>query len=148
MPDEMSQRGDLSEIYPDIAFTERVFVTNNTIVNNDNGIAGGDNFVVLNNIIADHRLGVTNIDGNSRLDYTMFSNSNLSGVPFAVQGSNILFEDPRLNSDGTLQDGSPGIDAGVSSYTWLGENVLTITTFSGSAPDLGWVETDGALPPP
>lgn len=148
MPDEMTQRGSLSETYPNIAFMERVFVTNNTFVNNDNGIAGGDNFIVLNNIIADNRLGVANLDGNSRLDYTMFLNNNLSGVPSVVQGSNIIFDDPRLNSDGSLQDGSPAIDAGVSSYTWQGENVLTITTFNGSAPDLGWMEIDGTSPPP
>jgi hypothetical protein len=148
MPDKMTQRDNLSEAYPDIAFIERVFVTNNTIVNNDNGISGGDNFIVLNNIIADNRLGVVNIDGNSRLDYTMFLNNNLSGVPSVVQGSNIIFDDPRLNSGGSLQDGSPGIDAGVSSYTWQGEIVLTISTFNGGAPDLGWMENKGTSPPP
>ena len=148
MPDEMSQLGNQTETYPDIAFMERVFVTNNTIVNNDNGISGGDNFVVLNNIIADNRLGVANIDGASRLDYTMFLNNNLFGVPTVVQGSNIIFDDPRLNSDGSLQDGSPGIDAGASSYTWQSEVVLTITTFNGSAPDLGWIESDVGAPPP
>ena len=73
----------------------------------------------------------------------MFFNNNLSGVPSGVQGSNIIFDDPRLNSDGSMQDESPAIDAGVSSYTWQGENVLTITTFNGSAPDLGWMESDG-----
>ncbi len=143
MPDKETKRGNLSETYPEFAFMERVFVTNNTIVNNDNGIAGGDNFIVLNNIIADNRLGATNLDENSRLDYTMFFNNSLSGVPSGVQGSNIIFDDPRLNSDGSLQNGSCAIDAGASSYTWQGENVLTITTFNGSAPDLGWMESDG-----
>jgi len=148
MPDEMSQRGNLPEAYPDIAFMERVFVTNNTIVNNDNGISGGDKFIVLNNIIADNRLGVANIDGDSRLDYTMLLNNNLFNVPTVVQGSNIIFDDPRLNSDGSLQDGSPAIDAGVSSYIWQGEVVLTVSIFNGSAPDLGWIESDSGSPPP
>jgi hypothetical protein len=115
----------------------------NTIVSNDNGIAGGDNIIVLNNIISDNRLGVTDIDGDSRLDYTMFLNNSLSGVPSSVQGSNIVFDDPRLNPDGSLQSGSPAIDAGVSGYTWQGEIVLSSTTFNGSAPDMGWMEVDG-----
>ncbi len=113
------------------------------MLNNDNGIAGGDNFIVLNNIIADNRLGVANLDGNSRLDYTMFLNNNLSDVPSVVQGGNIIFDDPGLNPDGSLKDGSPSIDAGASSYTWQGEIVLDILTFNGGAPDFGWMEFDG-----
>ncbi|MCP4407430.1 MAG: hypothetical protein GY807_06670 [Gammaproteobacteria bacterium] len=143
MPDEMSQRENLAETYPDIAFMERVLVTNNTIVNNDNGISGGNNFIVLNNIVANNRLAVTNLDANSRLDYTMFYNNSLSGIPSFVQGNNIIFDDPRLNSDGSLQNGSPSIDVGVSSYTWQSENVLNITTFNGAGPDLGWMEFGG-----
>jgi len=144
MPDTMTIRTNLPEIYPNIVFMERVFVTNNTIVNNDNGISGGDNFIVLNNIIADNRLGVTNLDGASRLDYTMFLNNSLSGIPSFVQGNNIIFDDPRLNLDGSLQNGSPSIDAGVSSYTWQSENVLNITIFNGARPDLGWMESNGS----
>jgi len=140
MPETMSDRNALPEAYPNVAFLERVFVTNNTIVNNDNGISGGDNFIVINNIIANNRLGVTNLNGASRLDYTMFLNNSLSDIPSFVQGSNIIFDDPKLNSDGSLQNGSPGIDAGVSSYTWLNENVLNITIFNGARPDLGWME--------
>ncbi len=147
MPDELSQRDGLPEPYPNIVFMERVFVTNNTIVSNDTGIAGGDRFICLNNIIANNREGATHLDGMSRLDYTMFLNSGFSGVPPEAQGDNIVFDDPRLSPEGTLQAGSPAIDAGVSSYSWLGENVLSISAFNGNAPDLGWMESSGAAPP-
>jgi len=143
MPDTMTIRTELSEIYPNFVFMERVFVTNNTIINNDNGISGGDNFIVINNIIADNRLGVTNIDGTSILDYTMFFNNNLSDIPSSVQGGNIIFDDPILTSDGSLTFLSPSIDAGVSSYTWQNEVVLDIKKFNGVSPDLGWVEFIG-----
>lgn len=142
MPDQMSQRADLGETYPDIGFAERVFVTNNTIVDSDNGIAGGDNFIVLNNIVANNRLGVTNVDADSRLDYTMFFNNALSGVPPEVQGANIVFDDPLLDNEGLLQNGSPAIDAGASTYSWQGQDVLSIAVFDGSAPDLGWAEKE------
>ncbi len=70
-------------------------------------------------------------------------NNSLSAIPSFVQGNNIIFDDPRLNSDGSLQNGSPSIDVGVSSYTWQSENVLNITTFNGAGPDLGWMEFGG-----
>ena len=144
MPDTITGRTQLSEIYPNFDFMERVFVTNNTLTNNDNGISGGDNFIVLNNIIVDNRLGVTNLDGTSILDYTMFFNNNSSGLPSFVQGNNIIFDDPILNSDGSLNYLSPGIDAGASSYTWKNEIVLDIKTLNSPKPDLGWVEFIGS----
>lgn len=142
MPDSLTNRTELPETYPNIEFMERVYITNNTIVSNDNGISGGDNFIVLNNIIANNQVGVTNLDGNSRLDYTMFLNNYFPAIPPTVQGNNIFFDDPMLNFDGSLQHGSPSVDAGVSRYSWKNENVLNITIFNGSSPDLGWLETE------
>jgi chitodextrinase len=148
MPNTQTNRGSLSELYPNFSFLERVYVTNNTIVDNDVGIAGGDNFIVLNNIISGNQLAAVNLDGSSRLDYTLlFNTSSLSGVPSGVQGSNILIANPLLSPTGSLQNGSPAIDAGVSSYTWQGENVLSVPLFNGSAPDLGWMESAGSSSP-
>jgi hypothetical protein len=140
MPDTMTIRTNLPEIYPNFTFKELVFVTNNTFINNDNGISGGDNFIVINNIIADNRLGITNIDGDSIVDYTMFFNNDLIDIPSSVQGSNICFDNPMLNPDGSLNNLSPSIDAGVSNYIWQNETVLDIKKFNGYQPDLGWLE--------
>jgi hypothetical protein len=142
MPNRASDRTNLAEIYPNVSFIERVLVINNTIVDNDNGISGGDNFIVLNNIISNNRLGVTNLDGSSRLDYTMFFNNQIYNTPSVVRGDNIIFDDPMLNSIGMFKYFSPAVDSGVVSYSWQGLNVLNIKNFNGQGPDLGWIESN------
>jgi len=140
MPDKMTLRAELAVTYPLFAFKEKVILTNNTLINNDNGISGGENFIILNNIVSDNRLGATNLYANSVIDYTMFFKNNLYSVPDHVQREHIVFDDPRLNSDGSLHYLSPCIDAGVSNYIWQNETVLNIKKFNGVSPDLGWLE--------
>jgi hypothetical protein len=54
------------------------------------------------------------------------------------------FFDPLLAGDGTLQAGSPAIDAGVSRFDWNGATVLDLPfpdDYAGAAPDLGAFES-------
>jgi hypothetical protein len=122
---------------------EPIRVFNNTFVDNDHGLTGGDNLIALNNLFVNSiTLAMKQVDGNSTAAYNLFWNNSTN-----YQGSNLdlattLFADPLLNFKFHLQPGSPAIDAGTAFFQWQGETVLDLsaTEFSGTAPDLGAYE--------
>jgi len=131
--------------YRAASLKERIRIFNNTFVDNNYGIHGGDNMVVVNNIIANNTgVGVKNVDANSVLAYNLFWNNGTN-----VQGSNVdngttLFVNPMLDGTYHLQAGSPAINAGTALFTLAGgEAVLNIppSMYNGSAPDMGAYET-------
>lgn len=147
LPDGITKRSNATLVapYPDFALAERLYIINNTLAGNDVGVHGGDNSIVLNNIIADSvATGALHIKGagtpRSIVDYNMLFNNpvQLDGVPPDNQGgSNWTNVDPLLTAEFDLTATSAAIDAGARTYTWLSEAVLDISGFLGSAPDLG-----------
>src|SRR3989344_988732 len=132
-----------SEDYRAASIKEPMNVINNTIVNNDYGISGGDNMIVVNNIIANNTgLGIKNIDGGSTVAYNLFwaNGTNYSGSN--LNGSTNNIGDPLLTPDFHLGIGSPAIDAGIANFSFAGRTALALTSadFIGQAPDLGSYE--------
>ncbi len=133
---------DTKENFQGTAITERVRIYNNYFYNNGYHITGGDNMVILNNIFeAAATTAIKRVKGDSISDYNLFYNNPID-TQDTVIGSNNLYSNPQRNSDFTLQQGAPGIDAGTASYTHLSELVLQIASddYAGQNPDMGRYE--------
>lgn len=128
---------------------EKIYVLQNTFVNNGmGGILGGANMVVHNNIFYNNsNVDLKNVSGSSIASHNLFFGSAIDYQGSNVQSPNV-FADPEfinttfpLNfSSYLLGSGSPAIDAGkdVSSYyTLFGVNPPAVV---GNAPDIGWME--------
>ena len=143
-----------TEDYRAASLLERIRVYNNTFVNNNYGISGGDNMVVVNNIFAGQTtLGVKNVDGGSVLAYNLFWNNGTDNLGSNLDLSKTLFANPLLDGTYHLQAGSPAIDYGAAVFTLAsGETALNIppSAYNGAAPDLGVYESNfgggGATP--
>jgi hypothetical protein len=58
--------GNTDENYEAASIPERVYIVNNTLVGNEYGLTGGDNFLVLNNIfLRSKQTALKNVDGKS-----------------------------------------------------------------------------------
>lgn len=123
---------------------EPVELINNTIVNSDHGVSGGDNLVALNNlIIQSTNLGMKGVDGNSAAAYNLFWGNGEDYATSNVDVATTVLADPLLDGDYRVQTGSPAIDAGVATYVWQDQTVLDLSSsdYSGSAPDIGAFES-------
>ena len=138
-----------NEDFSGAPLAERVYITNNTFSGENYGIVGGANSIVLNNIFAGTlATALRRVGGASTSAYNLFWHNAVDYEDSVVDPSTSVFEDPLLYDDFRLWPGSPAIDAGTSSYTWNGEQVLTVpaSDYSGTAPDLGYWEYAGAPP--
>jgi hypothetical protein len=138
--------GNTDENYEAASIPERVDIVNNTIVDNEYGLTGGDNFLVLNNIFLNTKMiALKNVDGKSLASHNLIWASGTD-----VEGSNVarpqtLPSDPRLDADYKLSSQSPCIDAGAAEIEWQGEEYsVPKDLYRGSAPDLGAFEFMGA----
>lgn len=137
-----------NENYSAAAMPEALYVVNNTFLNNDAGISGGANAVVLNNIFS----GSTAFDLKSVGGNSVIKNNVFAATP-KLQGTNNLDQSTtktgavNLNSSFIPQAGSVAIDAGIAnyshSYSTYTDTVVSLTSsdYSGSAPDSGWKES-------
>jgi parallel beta-helix repeat protein len=126
---------------------ERVYLINNTFVDNPYAVSGGDNLIALNNIFLNSStLALKNVDANSIAAYNLFWNNAADSEGSNIDSDSSLFTSPLLDETYRLEQGSPAIDAGVARFEWNGETVLDLqlSTFSGDAPDLGAYETDSS----
>lgn len=132
-----------NEDYRGASLLERIHLFNNTIINNNYGISGGDNMVVVNNIIANSRAkGVSNVDGNSTLAYNILWNNVVENTGSNVDETTTLYTNPLLDADYGLLLGSPAIDSGTAHFEFVGNAVLDYPpgSYFGTAPDRGWLE--------
>ena len=140
---------DTGEDFRGASIREPIHVFHNTFVDNDHGISGGDSLIALNNIFQGHNVAVKNVDANSVASHNLFWNNTTDTVGSVVDQSTTLFADPLLLADRALGAGSPAIDAGTASFTWRGQVVMQqpATSYTGSAPDLGWRERESGQGP-
>ena len=130
---------------------EKVYLYNNTFIENQMGATGGNNMIAINNIVAGNSVGGFKLFGaQSAIFNNLFHNNNnndLIGISgSAEQGNNLFAEDPLLNETTFLPGtGSPCIDAGLVNFSVDEIKVIEISTeeYAGSVPDVGAVETDG-----
>ena len=131
---------------------EPVRVINNTICGNPVGVTGGDDMLLLNNIISGStQFGAKRVTTSSLASYNDFYNSTTNYVNTNVDMGTTLWSNPRLDVDCTLLGGSPCVDAGAIWISWNGKKVSS-GPYLGMAPDIGAKESAaGSLvsaPPP
>jgi len=152
---------------------EQVWVYNNTFYNNGYALSGGDNHVAFNNIFYTGDVGTYRVAGlagdDSIVAYNLFYNLTTQTAESTLGNGNLLDQNPLFEympsagldgSWGTLDDdydglqlqtGSPAIDAGVTQYQAVSGNFRPqppISSYSGTAPDLGWKESISNPPEP
>ena len=140
----MMPNGETVENFGGAPLVEPVDVINNTIVGNDHGITGGDNTVLVNNIIANNAVGLKRLRIDSTVAFTLFFGNTTNSTDAIIASTSTLFVDPVFNPDYTLDPGSPAIDAGTASFSWNGNLILNLTPgdYIGPALDLGAYEFD------
>jgi len=139
-----------TEDYRGASLLERIHLINNTIINNNYGLSGGDNMVVVNNIIANSKeKGVSNVDGGSTLAYNLLWNNIIENNGSNVDETTTLYTNPLLDANYSLLLGSPALDSGTAHFEIAGETVLDypVGTYFGGAPDRGWMEMNYDLEP-
>jgi hypothetical protein len=132
------------EQFEGAALPEFMLIHNNTFRDNNHGIIGGDNIVALNNIFVGHDVAMKRLQADSIATHNLLFDNNTDFLAVNVLPDSHSYFDPLLASDGTLQTGSPAIDAGVSSFDWNGATVLDLSfpdDYAGAAPDLGAFES-------
>jgi hypothetical protein len=123
---------------------ERVYVTNNTFIDERNGVVGGANTIALNNIFTGIQgTALRRVGGASISAYNLFWSTGTHYVESNVDLPHLLHAAPQLDVTGRLTPPSPAVDAGTAFYQWQGQTVLSLppTDYQGDAPDLGAFET-------
>jgi hypothetical protein len=123
---------------------ERIHLFNNTFVDNNHSLTGGDNLIALNNIfVGSPNIALKNVDGNSIAAYNLFWGNGRINQKSHLNTATTLFDNPRLDTNYRPLPGSPAIDTGTAFFTWNSEIVLDLQphAYSGLAPDLGAFET-------
>ncbi|MDZ7344362.1 MAG: T9SS type A sorting domain-containing protein, partial [candidate division KSB1 bacterium] len=124
---------------------EPIYLINNSFVDNNYGVTGGDNMFALNNLIAGTtKTAMKNVDGNSIISY---NNHWLNGVDFDncnKEEATIFYGVPLLDENFRITSGSACIIKGTRLFIWQGDTVLNISpkSYVGSAPDIGAFEYD------
>lgn len=138
-------RGNTKENYEGASIPEPVYLINNTFVNNNHGVTGGDNMVALNNLIAHTEMtAMKNVNSNSIVSHSLFWQNGLDFENVNKDTTNLFFNDPRLDEKYRLTEGSPCIDSGTAFFYWQGDTVLNLSSgdYIGTAPDIGAFEFD------
>jgi parallel beta-helix repeat protein len=133
--------GNTKENYEGADIPEPIQVVNNTFVDNQYGVTGGDNVVVLNNVfVRTARSALKKVDGDSIFSHNLFwqNGRELEECDLKTEGK--VVADPLLGADFRPATGSPCIDGGAASAGEGGQKVV-LETFTGAAPDLGAIES-------
>jgi len=134
--------GNSKENYEAASIPERVYIVNNTLIGNEYGLTGGDNFLVVNNIfLMTKQTALKNVDGKSLASHNLIWASGMNFEGSNVDRAATLLADSQLDADHKLKPGSPCIDAGAAEIQWQGETfTVPKKLYQGSAPDLGAFE--------
>jgi hypothetical protein len=131
--------GNTRENYAGAELIERVHVLNNTIVGGQYGLTGGDNFVLLNNVITGvAKTAVKRVHGDSAAGRNLLWRNGTDFEDCDVKQDGFLRADPRLDADFRPHAEGPCLDAGQAEFAFNGETLtLPGESFAGRAPDLG-----------
>ncbi|MFQ6040628.1 MAG: right-handed parallel beta-helix repeat-containing protein [Candidatus Poribacteria bacterium] len=138
--------GNTKENYEGADIPERIYLVNNTIVDNEYGVTGGDNLIALNNIFAKIRKsGLKRVDGASIAAYNLFWENEIDFEQSRVDEEHIFRANPLLDKNFKLKLESPCIDAGTALFRRGTETLLQLpsSAYVGIAPDLGAFEAAG-----
>jgi len=135
------------ENYEGSDIEELIILTNNTITNNNHGVTGSDNMILLNNIISYNEVaGIKNIDGNSRVQYTNLWQNGNDLINCNIDSSSAIFEDPIIDSSFSLGFCSPCIDAGIAFYAIENDTIFKSSKeIFGNEIDIGAIEYDPGI---
>ena len=137
--------GNTTENFAGAPLVEPVYVIGNTFSWNPYGITGGDNMLVVNNIIQNAgQIGVKRVIGTSLVTYNSFWYNGADLENANVDAGTTVLQDPLLDPNFFPSVGSPCIDAGATALVWNGSTV-TASPWQGRAPDLGAKETAAVL---
>jgi hypothetical protein len=132
--------GNTVEDFQGAVFDESVTVTNNTFYENDHGLTGGGNLVVLNNLfLGSTNIGLKNATAGAVVAHNLFFDNGVNWTNSDVDLPTTLVSDPLINSAFELSNSSPAIDFGTAHFESGGMVLLDIPIgmYTGSAPDLG-----------
>jgi parallel beta-helix repeat protein len=139
----LMDNGESNEDFRAASMPERIYLINNTFVDNPYGVSGGDSLIALNNLFLNSStIALKNVDTDSIAAHNLFWNNATDAEGSNVDSNTTLFADPLLDASAQLQQRSPAIDAGVAYFEWNGKTILDLSqsAFSGDAPDLGAFE--------
>jgi hypothetical protein len=133
------QDGNTKENYEGADMLEPVFVINNTLIGNHYGITGGDNMVLVNNVIADtERTALKRVHGDSVAGANLLWHNGTDTEDCDLDTAGFVSKAPLLDDQYKPRPGSPCIDAGAAQFEYHGEKlILPPDSYSGAAPDLG-----------
>jgi hypothetical protein len=146
------EKDNTSEVYRGSLMQEKAFVFNNTFAKCNYGLTISPGLIILNNIFVDlstkgieRGIYVDDSNDNSIVDYCLFYNNTTPYDPDIKIGKNIIEDqDPLLNDNYELGDGSPCIKAGIDQYSWGGTTFkLPTSDYIGDKPDLGAKQIEG-----
>jgi parallel beta-helix repeat protein len=130
--------------------TRRTYVINNTFVGEKNGLVGGANAIVLNNIFTGiSGMALSRVSGGSIASYNLFWSCGTNYSQSVIDVPHLLFGNPQLTGSAHLTNASPAINAGTAFFQWQGATVLDLppTGYADGAPDLGAYESAPNAPP-
>jgi len=127
---------------------EYVYLYNNTILDNEVGVTGGNRIIAINNIILNNTLGgFKGFGQNSVIINNLFFNNNASDLIAIAKNAtvkkNIYSKDPLINVDNySLRATSPCVDSGIKKYMKNGKYLMNLSkeTYRGMMPDIGAIE--------
>lgn len=121
---------------------EPVLILNNTFVDSNYGVVGGENMVLLNNVfLRTAKIVIAHVKGDSANGRNLHWQSGTVFEDCDLDQDAFIAADPQLDEQHRPKPGSACVDAGQASLAYNGQDLTLVAgTFRGAAPDLGAVE--------
>lgn len=134
------EHGNTREDYGGAPIGDRIYVVNNTLLDNHYGLVGGANLIALNNVfVGTKKVAARKVAGRSILAWSLFWRNGTDMEDCNADEAHTLRADPRLDAEGRPLDGSPCLGAGTAVFECDGKELLRIDRqdYAGKAPNLG-----------
>lgn len=121
---------------------EPVLILNNTFVDSNYGVVGGENMVLLNNVfLRTAKVVAAHVKGDSANGRNLHWQSGTAFEDCDLDQDAFIAADPQLDDQHRPKPGSPCIDGGVAALDYNGQTLkIAAESYRGSSPDLGAVE--------